>query len=68
LIPSFSGEDYRVRCFNHIVNLVAKCILRPFEKAIAREDGDDDHEAGVIGNGSLYLEEDEEDEAEEENK
>jgi hypothetical protein len=31
VIESFPGEDNRVRCFNHIINLVAKSLLKLFE-------------------------------------
>jgi hypothetical protein len=31
-LASFDGDACRVRCFNHIVNLVAKSILRPFDQ------------------------------------
>lgn len=31
LVPSFDGDVARARCFNHIVNLVAKSLLRPFD-------------------------------------
>lgn len=32
ILPSFGGETNRTRCFLHIVNLVAKSLLREFEK------------------------------------
>jgi hypothetical protein len=31
IIDGFSGEENRVRCFNHIINLIAKSLLRLFE-------------------------------------
>jgi hypothetical protein len=31
IIEGFPGEENRVRCFNHIINLVAKSLLRLFE-------------------------------------
>ncbi|KAH7926228.1 hypothetical protein BV22DRAFT_990314, partial [Leucogyrophana mollusca] len=31
LVPTFSGESTRTRCFLHIVNLVAKSIIREFD-------------------------------------
>ncbi|KAG2010401.1 hypothetical protein CC2G_013230 [Coprinopsis cinerea AmutBmut pab1-1] len=30
LLPSFGGKSFRVRCFAHIINLVAKAVLSPF--------------------------------------
>ncbi|RDX54668.1 hypothetical protein OH76DRAFT_1315606, partial [Lentinus brumalis] len=31
LLPFFEGQYHRVRCFSHIVNLVAKSMLRQFD-------------------------------------
>ncbi|KAG2154487.1 uncharacterized protein EDB93DRAFT_1067554, partial [Suillus bovinus] len=31
LVPSFSGVPMRTRCFLHIINLVAKSILKQFD-------------------------------------
>ncbi|KAG2110884.1 uncharacterized protein F5147DRAFT_553443, partial [Suillus discolor] len=31
ILPKFGGETNRSRCFLHIVNLVAKSLLREFE-------------------------------------
>lgn len=31
LVDRFSGEAGRVRCFNHIVNLAAKSVIRQFD-------------------------------------
>ncbi|KAG2085774.1 uncharacterized protein F5147DRAFT_588788 [Suillus discolor] len=31
LVPHFAGETSRTRCFLHIVNLVAKSLLREFD-------------------------------------
>lgn len=30
-LPAFEGEESRVRCFLHIVNLIAKAIIRQFD-------------------------------------
>lgn len=30
-LPSFPGESNRARCFDHVVNLCAKSVLRPFD-------------------------------------
>jgi hypothetical protein len=30
-LPDFPGEEHRVRCFNHIVNLIGKSLLKLFE-------------------------------------
>lgn len=32
LLPNFRGQEGRVRCIAHILNLVAKAILSPFTK------------------------------------
>ncbi|TFK81779.1 hypothetical protein K466DRAFT_452428, partial [Polyporus arcularius HHB13444] len=31
LLPGFPGEVNRVRCFTHILNLVAKSLIRQFD-------------------------------------
>ncbi|TFK79442.1 hypothetical protein K466DRAFT_450423, partial [Polyporus arcularius HHB13444] len=31
LLPFFEGQFHRVRCFAHVVNLVAKSMLRQFD-------------------------------------
>jgi hypothetical protein len=30
-LPIFPGEEHRVRCFNHVINLVAKSLLKLFD-------------------------------------
>ncbi|KAJ7688260.1 hypothetical protein B0H17DRAFT_850456, partial [Mycena rosella] len=30
-LPAFGGERHRTRCFDHIINLVAKSFLRLFD-------------------------------------
>jgi hypothetical protein len=42
LIPSFGGEPTRTRCFLHIVNLVAKSILKEFDSSKNKADLDED--------------------------
>ena len=50
LLSAFSGEASRVRCFLHILNLVAKSILKPFDtgkskrKAAAAQQEESDSE------------------------
>jgi hypothetical protein len=49
MIPAFGGQANRVRCFDHVVNLVAKAILKLFEGGRAVQinvdvDGGDDDE------------------------
>ena len=54
LIPSFGGAANRVRCFDHVTNLVAKSLLAPFDggKAIELEgEGDDDDEEVIDDDG-----------------
>ena len=36
---SFDGHKSRVRCFLHVLNLVAKSLLKQFDTAAANEDG-----------------------------
>ncbi|RPD53315.1 hypothetical protein L226DRAFT_427875, partial [Lentinus tigrinus ALCF2SS1-7] len=31
LLPAFEGDFHRTRCFAHIVNLVARSLLRQFD-------------------------------------
>jgi hypothetical protein len=40
LVPSFSGAPTRTRCFLHIINLVAKSILKQFDSTNANIDDD----------------------------
>jgi hypothetical protein len=66
-VPSFDGSSSRIRCFNHVVNLVAKAILRPFKKGTEREfeaiwddssdddSGSEDDDEGVIDGASIIL-------------
>jgi hypothetical protein len=42
LIPSFGGEPTRTRCFLHIVNLVAKSILKEFDSSKNKANLDED--------------------------
>ena len=42
LIPSFGGEPTRTRCFLHIINLVAKSILKEFDSSKNTTDSDED--------------------------
>ncbi|KAI0653303.1 hypothetical protein C8Q70DRAFT_899682, partial [Cubamyces menziesii] len=30
-VPSFRGQNARTRCFDHVVNLVAKALTRQFD-------------------------------------
>ena len=43
LLEDFPGESNRTRCFTHIINLIAKSIIKPFNvpKAQANEVLDD---------------------------
>jgi hypothetical protein len=48
-LPRFAGEKSRVRCFLHIVNLIAKATIRQFDASRHRSGGlevdlDDEHE------------------------
>ncbi|GLB40083.1 hypothetical protein LshimejAT787_0705930 [Lyophyllum shimeji] len=65
LIPSFSGPEYRVRRFAHIINLVVKAILSQFAKAKKEDDEDEDEnlDDGVVGDEE-EIDKDEEDDDE----
>jgi hypothetical protein len=39
MLKNFPGEDNRVRCFNHIVNLVAKSLLKLFDVPSTKSKG-----------------------------
>ena len=41
LLPAFSSGN-RVRCFTHVLNLIAKALLKQFEMAKKSENEDDD--------------------------
>ncbi len=45
-IPSFPGQAHHVQCFAHVVNLVAKSLLKQFElaKKTTRDLNGDDNE------------------------
>ncbi|KAF8992025.1 hypothetical protein BDZ89DRAFT_895053, partial [Hymenopellis radicata] len=46
-LPNFGGPRARTRCFTHVVNLVAKSMLRLFNqpaKKSKRKDGKDDED------------------------
>ncbi|RDX54384.1 hypothetical protein OH76DRAFT_1341219, partial [Lentinus brumalis] len=36
-LPGFNGKYARARCFDHIVNLCAKSVLRPFDVEKGRQ-------------------------------
>jgi hypothetical protein len=38
LVPSFAGEASQIRCFNHVLNLVARTITRQFDVPRAKAD------------------------------
>ena len=44
LLPDFPGAANRTRCFTHILNLVAKCIMKQFDSPKSKKTGlqDDD--------------------------
>lgn len=37
LLPDFDGELTRVRCFAHVLNLVAKSLIRQFDASAGKE-------------------------------
>lgn len=41
LLTEFPGEANRTRCFTHILNLVARCIMRQFDDPNKAKGGDD---------------------------
>ena len=52
LIPSFGGAANRVHCFDHVMNLVTKSLLAPFDggsgetSSSLEGEGDNDHARG----------------------
>lgn len=65
LLPSFGGEPTQTRCFLHIVNLVAKSILKEFDsqpktKQTTRDDEDDDELDGGLSEELSLMREDNE--------
>ncbi|TFY74982.1 hypothetical protein EWM64_g9031 [Hericium alpestre] len=42
LLPDFPGENARTRCFTHIVNLIAKSLLRQFDAKESKRTEDSD--------------------------
>lgn len=49
MLPSFPGDANRVRCFAHILNLVAKCIISQFDVGIEKD------EAAMLGDVTDLL-------------
>ena len=48
LLEAFPGSANRTRCFTHILNLVAKCIMKQFDAPKSRKgEGDDEDEEGA---------------------
>lgn len=37
LLPGFPGDNYRVRCFAHVLNLVAKSLIKHFDVRDTRD-------------------------------
>lgn len=46
-IPSFPGSTNQVRCFAHILNLVAKTLIRQFDSGKNTRNEDDDAAAAI---------------------
>ncbi|OJT15390.1 Zinc finger BED domain-containing protein RICESLEEPER 3 [Trametes pubescens] len=44
LLPNFSGELARVRCFAHVLNLVAKSLISEFDARVERNEDEVDEE------------------------
>jgi hypothetical protein len=76
LIDEFKGQESQTRCFTHILNLIAKSIIRQFDvpkaqynrvfdeatMALMELAGDIEHEEQAIAETGDYREDDEEDE------
>jgi hypothetical protein len=55
LLPDFPGAANRTRCFTHILNLVAKCIMRQFDSPKSKQrDGQDGDVANDIEDEDLH--------------
>ncbi|KAI0697427.1 hypothetical protein C8T65DRAFT_582730, partial [Cerioporus squamosus] len=49
LLPFFEGQYHRVRCFAHVVNLVAKSLLRQFDaKTTGEVEGEADEDVRAL--------------------
>ncbi len=59
LLPDFAGQDNRARCFDHIVNLCAKSVLKPFdvrkEKAGETRNAAEEAIEGLLADVDLYA-------------
>jgi hypothetical protein len=44
ILPAFGGERSHVRCFLHVVNLIAKAIMRQFDTSKGRPELEEDNE------------------------
>lgn len=65
LLENYPGRANRTRCFTHILNLVAKCIMKQFDKPKKKKTGeteDSDEEADDLAAALDDLEEDDENE------
>ncbi len=59
MLPSFPGEVNRVRCFSHVVNLVAKSLIRQFDAEADKDEADDDVDARELAELAEGLEREE---------
>jgi hypothetical protein len=57
-LEAFPGEPKQIRCFAHIINLVAKCIMKQFDEPKKRNrDNEKDDENGNAAEIELVLQE-----------
>ena len=67
LLEAFPGSANRTRCFTHILNLVAKCIMKQFDAPKKKKNDGDDSDDEDDGTANLQVAFDElEDELEDE--
>jgi hypothetical protein len=69
LLENYPGRANRTRCFTHILNLVAKCIMRQFDEPKRKKVGErDDMEVDEPDNLAAALDDLEEELEDEENE
>src|SRR5258708_6406390 len=54
LLPAFPGAANRTRCFTHILNLVAKCIMKQFNSPKSRKGAKPDRDVASESNDEEF--------------
>ncbi len=56
VLPSFAGAPNRVRCFTHVLNLVAKSLIRQFDAEVDKDEAADDADERELAELAAGLE------------